>query len=138
MALKKEIIIEKKYGFPNFTSGGNCIKLCDSKKVIISDIWGFWDYVIKKNYSNKEMKVFMNSLLEQAKFFYKTAENSPVKSQPLLYYYSFLNFAKIVINLKFPYGITNAKYLHGISQNGSSKFSQATISISEKKQLQIH
>jgi hypothetical protein len=75
----------------------------------------------------------MNSLLEQAKFFYNTAEKSPVKSQPLLYYYSFLNFAKIVINLKHSYGKTGCKYLHGVSQNGSNKFSKATIQIEHKK-----
>lgn len=118
------IEIDKKYGFPNFTSDVNCIRLCDSNKLIISDIWSFWDYVIKKNGINKS---FMSSLLEQAKFFYEAAENSPIKSRPLLYYYSFLNFSKIVINLKMNYG--SCSYLHGVSQNGTDKFSNAQISV---------
>lgn len=71
MAVKKEILQPIKYGFPNFTSDSSCINLCDSNKLIISDIWGFWDYVIKKNGVEK---IFMSSLLEQAKFFYEAAE----------------------------------------------------------------
>lgn len=130
MPAKKKNLIEMKYGFPNFTSESSCIHLCDSNKLIISDLWSFWDYVIKKNGFEK---TFMSSLLEQAKFFYEAAEKSPIKSQPLLYYYSFLNFAKIIINLRNRYGKTES-YLHGISQNGSNKFSSASITV---KQIQV-
>jgi hypothetical protein len=128
MASKKKIIQDLKYGFPNFTSESNSVHLCNSNKLIISDIWSFWDYVIKKNGFDK---VFMSSLLEQAKFFYEAAEKSPIKSQPLLYYYSFLNFAKIAINLKLKYGRTGCSYMHGISQSDSNKFSNATIEIKQ-------
>lgn len=130
MAKKKKKLLEMKYGFPNFTRECNSISLCNSQKLIISDIWSFWDYIIKKNNFDK---TFMNSLLEQAKFFYITAEKSPVKSQPLLYYYSFLNFVKIIINIEHSYGRNDCKYLHGVKQNGSTKFAKATIKISKKK-----
>jgi hypothetical protein len=126
MAEKKKIKLEMKYGFPNFTSESNSIHLCDSNKLIISDIWSFWDYVIKKNGFEK---AFMSSLLEQAKFFYEAAEKSPIKSQPLLYYYSFLNFAKIIINLRMQYGKIGCSYMHGLSQSGSNKFSNANIEV---------
>ena len=90
MTLPKKIELPLKYGFPNFTKQANNIYLCGSQNLIVSDIWSFWDYVIKKNSTEKN---FMSSLLEQARYFYMAAEDSPIKSKPLLYYYSFLNFA---------------------------------------------
>lgn len=130
MAVAKKILINDKYGFPNFTKEHNNVKLCESEKIIISDIWAFWDYVVKKNAFEKN---FMSSLLEQAKFFYKTAENSPVKSQPLLYYYAFLNFAKILINIEKKYGKSNGSYMHGIGANPKNKFSQSEINIKQMR-----
>jgi len=73
--------IEMKYGFPLFTKEKSNIYLGNHKELIISDIWAFWDYIIKKHRRNKH---FLQSCLEQAKFFYITAENSPIKSK--LYY----------------------------------------------------
>lgn len=60
--------LEKKYGFPVFCDLTDNVYLGNSKKLIISDIWSFWDYVIKKN--GFELS-FMRSLLEQAKHFMK-------------------------------------------------------------------
>jgi predicted nucleotide-binding protein (sugar kinase/HSP70/actin superfamily) len=37
-----------KYGFPLFTKEDSIIYFGHEKKLIISDIWAFWDYVIKK------------------------------------------------------------------------------------------
>ena len=73
--------IDIKYGFPLFTKEQNTVYLGNHKKLVISDIWSFWDYIVKKNGKNKP---FLNSLLEQAKNFYLSAEQSPVKSKPLL------------------------------------------------------
>ncbi len=120
--------IEEKYGFPLFTRENNKVYLGNSKKIVISDIWAFWDYVIKKFNFEKE---FMNSLLEQAKHFYNAAENSPVHSKPLLYYYSFLNLSKVLINIDKKYG--KMRYLHGIGEKHNNRFSQSTIRIAEKK-----
>lgn len=120
--------IELKYGFPLFTRQTNNVYLGNSKKLIISDIWAFWDYVIKKSNYEKE---FMSSLLEQAKNFYIAAENSPVKSKPLLFYYSFLNLAKVIVNLEHRYG--RARYMHGLGENHQGRFSRSTITIAEKK-----
>lgn len=120
--------IEKKYGFPLFSRATNNIYLGNHKKLVISDIWSFWDYIIKKTNYEQE---FMGSLLEQAKNFYLAAESSPVKSQPLLYYYSFLNFSKIVINLEKRYGRTS--YLHGLGEEHNNRFLHSTIKIAEKK-----
>lgn len=117
--------IESKYGFPLFTRETNNVYLGNSKKLIISDIWSFWDYIIKKANYERE---FMHSLLEQAKNFYIAAENSPIKSRPLLYYYSFLNLAKAAINLESNYGRVN--YMHGLGENHQNRFAQSTIKIS--------
>lgn len=117
--------IEPKYGFPLFTRLTNSVYLGNSKKLIISDIWSFWDYIIKKSNYEKE---FMHSLLEQAKNFYISAESSPIKSRPLLYYYSFLNLAKAAINLEKHYG--RVRYMHGLSENHQNRFSHSTIKIS--------
>lgn len=119
------IEIEPKYGFPLFTRKTNNVYLGNNKKLIISDIWSFWDYVIKKANYEKE---FMHSLLEQAKNFYVAAENSPINSRPLLYYYSFLNLAKAAINIEKKYG--RVRYMHGLSENHHNRFLNSTIKIS--------
>jgi hypothetical protein len=122
------IEIDAKFGFPLFTRQSNKIYLGNHKKLIISEIWAFWDYVIKKTNYEKE---FMSSLLEQSKNFYTAAENSPLESKPLLYYYSFLNLSKVVINLEQRYGRTT--YMHGIKETHNNAFNLSTITISQKK-----
>ncbi|GBF32428.1 hypothetical protein DCCM_0622 [Desulfocucumis palustris] len=125
MAQIKTIDLKFKYGFPNFTKTANNIYLCGSQNLILSDIWAFWDYVIKKNGYEKD---FMASLLEQAKNFYIAAEKSPVNSRPLLYYYSFLNFAKVMINLEKKYG-KNVTYMHGVKERNNGRFVHSEITI---------
>lgn len=115
-----------KYGFPLFTKPVAIVTLGGSEKLVISDIWAFWDYVIKKVSKDRANENFLKSLLEQAKHFYITAETSPIKSQPLLYYYSFLNFSKIIINLTGNHG-SRKLYMHGVSETHNNKFSHSTI-----------
>lgn len=121
-----------KYGFPLFSTPTSLVSLGKNEKIVISDIWSFWDYVIKKASNERKKEDFLRSLLEQAKHFYITAEASPVKSQPLLYYYSFLNFSKIIINLSAKHG-SRKMYMHGITEKHNSKFSHSTITKQEKK-----
>lgn len=118
------IDVRSKYGFPLFTRAANNVYLGNHKKLIVADLWSFWDYVIKKKGFERE---FMNSLLEQAKNFYIAAESSPVKSKPLLYYYSFLNLSKLIINLEKEYGMGN--YLHGMDAKHNSRFSHSIVKI---------
>ncbi|WP_162558375.1 YaaC family protein [Proteus genomosp. 6] len=103
------IVQIRKYlnGFPLFSMDYNKLKIGSGEKIIVSDIWAFWDYILKR-YIEKTAKTTTDKLkkekvlfsfLEQAKNFYESAENSPVKSQPLLYYYAFLNLSKIAINI---------------------------------------
>lgn len=122
--------LEKKFGFPLFCRETNNVYLGNSKKLIISDIWSFWDYVIKKKNFDRP---FMSSLLEQAKNFYEAAENSPLKSKPLLFYYSFLNLAKLMINIDKEYGSTGLKYMHGLKEHHNSRFIHSDIEIDQKK-----
>ncbi|WP_434717851.1 YaaC family protein [Raoultella ornithinolytica] len=124
--------VEIKYGFPLFSKPSSLVNLGRNEKIVISDIWAFWDYVIKKTSSDRKEEDFLRSLLEQAKHFYITAENSPVKSQPLLYYYSFLNLSKIIINLTNTHG-PKKMYMHGMSENHNNRFSQSTITKQKQK-----
>ena len=90
----------------------------------VSDIWAFWDFLIrqKKTHlsSDKESKFkFLQALLEQARNFYEAAENAPIKSQPLLYYYAFMNFVKVFININDDLLAVwdTRKYMHGLSES---------------------
>lgn len=125
--------VEIKYGFPLFSKPSSVVNLGKNEKIVISDIWAFWDYVIKKTSNDRKGEDFLRSLLEQAKHFYITAETSPVKSQPLLYYYSFLNLSKIIINLTGQHG-SKKMYMHGMNENHNNKFSQSTITKQKQKQ----
>lgn len=127
--------IEMKYGFPLFAKASSLVSLGKNEKLVISDIWAFWDYVIKKASKDRKEEDFLKSLLEQARHFYITAETSPVKSQPLLFYYSFLNFSKIVINLDRRHG-PRKLYMHGINENHNNKFSHSII-IKQKQKTNI-
>lgn len=135
MTESKMTEIEMKYGFPLFSKASSPVSLGKNEKLIISDIWAFWDYVIKKASNNNKEKDFLKSLLEQARHFYITAEKSPIKSQPLLFYYSFLNFSKIVINLEKKHGPRKI-YMHGITEKHNNKFSLSSVN-KQKKKLDI-
>ncbi len=97
-------ITNHKNGFPLFSDPIIDLDIGKGKKVVISDIWAFWYYLVKKFVSrkqkNNEMERELLSYLEQAKYFYESAEKSPIKSKPLLYYYSFLNLSKVICVFK--------------------------------------
>lgn len=105
-----------KYAFPLFTKHNSTDYLIKHEQIRVSDLWAFWQYIIGryiKKYSGE--KDFLLTLIEQARYFYEAAEKAPIKSQPLLYYYSFLNLVKVVINVNSlsSYG-TNFTYYHGV------------------------
>lgn len=124
-----------KYGFPLFSKPSSLVSLGKNEKIVISDIWAFWDYVIKKSSTDVKGEDFLRSLLEQAKHFYITAETSPVKSQPLLYYYAFLNLSKIMINITGVHG-PKKMYMHGMSEKHNNKFAHSTV-IKQKQKKDI-
>lgn len=95
--------------------------LLKSNDIRVADVWPFLDYTIKVAKNNGkplkvEQRTFLLNLLEQAEYFFKTASNAPIKSQPLLYYYSFMNLAKVAINLDSYIG-NGQKYNHGINDS---------------------
>lgn len=107
--------------FPLFTKEESTDYLFGANNAWVSDIWAFWDFILRRHktkLSGAEKKYdFLHALLEQAKYFYQAAETAPIKSQPLLYYYSFMNIAKIVINISVkdndaPWA--DKKYMHGL------------------------
>lgn len=79
----------------------------------------------KKHKKNND---FLGALLAQAKHFYIAAESSPINSKPLLFYYSFLNLAKIMISIEKGYGVASS-YMHGISEKHNGSFSASEITI---------
>ena len=85
---KKDKHFGFQYGFPLFTSQQSKSVSIKQDKIRISDIWSFWDYIIKVygKRTNKAQGQFISSLLEQAKYFYVSAESAPLKSKPLLHY----------------------------------------------------
>lgn len=94
---------------------------CDSIRV--SDAWSFLNYTIKlsKHKTTGQpltaaQQKYLLDLLAQAEYFFETAQTAPIKSQPLLYYYSFMNLVKIAINLDKYEGSTK-KYIHGITES---------------------
>lgn len=112
-----------KYAFPLFTKHNSTDYLIKHEQIRVSDLWAFWQYIIGryvKKYAGE--KDFLLTLIEQAKYFYDAAEKAPIKSQPLLYYYSFLNLVKVVINVNAlsSYG-TSYTYYHGVESCGIKK-----------------
>ena len=134
-------------GFPLFScSSSNNLKIGKGEKIIVSDLWSFWDYIVKKfiekNNKNKSTEKILFSFLEQAKYFYQSGEKSPIKSQALLYYYSFLNLSKIAYIINEENNnktIKDLKYTHGISEIYSNSFKTSKVSIktSTKGAIQI-
>ena len=124
--------VEFKYGFPLFCSSCASASLLKLDRNRVSDLWALLDYIIKKfvKYKNSVTKEFLLSLHEQAKYFYQAAESAPVKSQPLLYYYSFLNLAKVFLCIT--QGTSpDDEYMHGIETDvkGSTTIQTAEVKI---------
>ena len=113
-------IVPVKYGFPLFTKHNSTDYLIKHDQIRVSDLWAFWQYIIGryvKKYSGDRR--FLQTLIEQSRYFYEAAEKAPIKSQPLLFYYSFLNLVKVVINVNALniYGAT-VEYNHGVEPVG--------------------
>ena len=113
--------LESKYGFPLFSTSRTTTNLLRFERNRVSDIWSFWDYIIKQHLkrNGKSTESFLSSLHEQSMYFYQAAEKAPLRSQPLLYYYV-LGFVGVFI----------AALLQGIESGGFSPvYAQVGISI---------
>lgn len=124
-------------GFPLFSPSKSKDYLLKCERIQISDAWSFLNYTIRVSRDgntnhplNQGQQKFLLDLLEQAEYFYETAQNAPIKSQPLLYYYSFMNLVKIVINLD-KYQGNGKRHVHGISESiaANSKLSSVEIKL---------
>lgn len=122
--------IDFRYGFPLFTTARSTVNLLKLERNRVSDIWSFWDYLIKQHIkrNGKTTESFLLSLHEQSMYFYQAAEKAPLRSQPLLYYYSFLNLAKIFLSLTE--GCDSSRvYQHGIKTNVVSNTTLDTAAV---------
>ena len=110
--------IKQQYGFPFFVKPRSTNYLLKSEKTRVSDFWALWHYLIKtekKKFPGTTDYPFLVSVLEQAQYFFDTATSAPIKSKPLLFYYSFLNLAKATIVLDNSTWLHNNKeFNHGI------------------------
>lgn len=123
--------IECKYGFPLFTQNVSTDYILKNKRIRVSDLWSFWNYTIRMYHKHKRGvdKDFLLSFLDQSQYFYQVAEKAPINSQPLLYYYSFLNLAKVIINMKNYLG-DRVAYYHGVETNVNSTTTLDTANLS--------
>lgn len=128
--------VEFRYDFPLFCSSCASDTLLKLDRNRVSDLWALLDYIIKQfvKYKNKDTKEFLLSLHEQAKYFYQAAESAPVKSQPLLYYYSFLNLAKVFLCITQRTS-PDDEYMHGIETDVKGN---TTIQTAEVKILTLY
>lgn len=114
--------IPVKFAFPLFTKHNSTDYLIKNEQIRVSDLWAFWQYIIgryEKKYAGERR--FLQTLIDQSRYFYEAAEAAPIKSQPLLYYYSFLNLVKVVINVNSltAYG-SSTEYNHGVDAIGAA------------------
>jgi hypothetical protein len=83
-------------------------------RILTSDIWAFLRHIsIKKFSGNKEKEKEALAYIEQAYDFFEAAHTHRISSRPLLFYYSFLNLAKVFL-LQKGVNLTPAPK-HGIS-----------------------
>ncbi len=117
-----------RYDFPLFVTDCPIRNYIGSDKLRLSDSWSLFQYVVLKRGKTEAERKFMLTLLEQAKYFYSVADSAPLKSKPLLYYYSFLNLAKLFINLRGYIGNTR-EYNHGIEARPANSFVSAEVNV---------
>lgn len=93
-------------GFPVFTGRSR------QRRIITSDIWEYLRYLCRRKLASEQRNKAL-AFIDQAFEFFSAAANQRQSSRPLLYYYSFLNLAKIALlfdGVRFP-----AALRHGIS-----------------------
>ena len=132
--------IKAQYGFPLFVKQTSTDYLLRAEKTRVSDIWALWHYIIKsekKRFPGTTDYPFLLSVLEQSQYFYEAAALAPIKSKPMLYYYSFLNISKAAIVLKDPtLLISNLEFNHGVdscSINNNIQLQDCFVSIKNFK-----
>jgi len=104
-------------------------------RIITNDIWSYLMHHSEKRFKGDKLKKAM-SFIQQAFDFYIAAANPRQSSRPLLYYYAYLNLAKLYLlncNIDLP-----AKMYHGINDpkiNNKSRlhFRSQVISIENIK-----
>lgn len=131
----KEYPQKENASFPLFSPAKSKAYLLSCDSIRTSDAWSLLNYTIRvgkdrtrRQALNSNQRTYLLDILEQAEYFYRTAQSAPIKSQPLLYYYSFMNLAKIAINLERFTG-NSRKYVHGITENITAKSTLANSKI---------
>lgn len=71
---------------------------------------------IKNSLKQKRLHKHFQAHIRQAKGYYYSAKVLPIRSSPLLYYYSFMNLAMAILVIQQP-SIIDKKLTHGLSYN---------------------
>jgi len=129
----KEGIYKKPTGFVNAKPGKRNSQFLSTSRKIEDELWSILNYyseidsigidfiknslnkigIIENSKIRKIYKGF-SSNIRQAKGFYYSAKTLPVRSSPLLYYYSFMNLVKAKLIIEEP-RICDKKLHHGLS-----------------------
>ncbi len=81
-------------------------------RVVTADPWAFFRNAASRDLKASEL-ARANAYIDQAYDFYRAAENPQIGSKPLLYYYSFLNLAKVPVLI---WGVPiPLRLMHGIA-----------------------
>lgn len=100
-----ERIPSQPHGFPLFFEARQ-------PRVVTADPWAFFDQCSRENLSRAD-ELRAHAYVEQAYDFFQAAENPQIGSRPLLYYYSFMNLAKVAL-LNFGEAL-ELKLMHGLA-----------------------
>jgi len=68
-------------------------------RIVTADVWAFLRNLVIERLGKRESERAL-AYLDQARDFYEAARNPALRSKPLLYYYSFLNLAKVAVLVK--------------------------------------
>ncbi len=100
---------------------------CDGRKpsIVTADPWSFLRHLATTKLPKGKKKKAL-AYLDQARDFFEAAENPRLGSKPLLYYYAFLNLAKVALVIK---GVSlPQKIQHGISDPRANSKQQIKFS----------
>jgi len=124
--------LEHTLGDPQKIVWSSIKHLCstDVADVVLKNIHGVTSKRARDRIS-RNLKIYLNHAHE----FYKCGEESSADTSPLLYYYSFLNLAKALCTIKYPYlHKQNESFRHGLSwrhsKNSLVDMNTTTVSVS--------
>ncbi len=90
------------YGFPLFVPDAPRSYLIKHEKIRVSDIWGFWDYLVKTHAHKRSPRQgqFLQSMLEQARYFFTAAGSAPIPQNDIHTFEEMWNWFEPLIKIE--------------------------------------